>query len=250
MLITNRTIATAHPPSLPPPLMAHASIPRVAVQSRWTFVHFAIAPRGKRCQSAPPEVHVMRGLTAAKRRERRHAARSRTNGGEKWMALAQKLSARHRQTAIALMGRVPRRRITLPAALYKQLEQCVLDRVSSSALKCGGAVRDDGDTVEIWSTTLAAREHPMKCLIHQAARCKRAWEIGAYQVLADGECPLVLACDDETTADDLVLMVAFHFGIPRHRFTLIHMGWPLARTDKLREQGVGPGSCVLLIRQQ
>ena len=87
--------------------MAHASIPRVAVQSRWTFVHFAIAPRGKRCQSAPPEVHVMRGLTAAKRRERRHAARSRTNGGEKWMALAQKLSARHSQTAIAVMGRVP-----------------------------------------------------------------------------------------------------------------------------------------------
>ena len=175
--------------ALPP--MAHARIPRVAVQSRWTFVHFATAARGKRCHSAPPEVRVLRGLTAAKRRERRHALRSRATRAGTWMVLAQKLSARHRQIAIAVMGRVPRRSITLPATVYKELEQCMLDRVSGSALKWGGAVREDGDAVEIWSTAWAARDHPTKRLSHQAARCKRAWEIGAYQVLADGTHPLV-----------------------------------------------------------
>ena len=239
----------AHSPSTAMP-MAHTLIPRVAVHTRWTFAHFATAARGKRCHSAPVEVQVLRGITAAKRRERCHAAHNRTNRSERWVVLAQKLSTLHRHTAIAVMGRMPRRRVTLPAAVYKELEQCMLDHVASSALKWGGAVREVGSTVEIWSTTLAAREHPMKCLINQAARCKRAWEIGAYQVMADGEIPLALTCSGETTADDLVLMVAYRFGVPRDAFMLTHMGWRLAHMGKLSELGVGPGSCVLLIRKQ
>ena len=241
-------IPIAHSPSTTMP-MVHAT-PRVAVQSRWTFVHFAREARGPRCHSAPPEVQVACGVAAAKRRERRARTRQAAIRIERWVALAQKLSALHRHHAVAALGRMQLCRITLPATVFKGLEQCMLEAAASAALKWMGAVREVGNAVEIWSTNVAAREHPMKCLIHHAARCKRAWENGCYQVMADGEVPLVLACNGKTTVRDLALMVSIHFGISLDRFVLTHLGRPMTHAGRrLSQLGVGAGSCVMVFRK-
>ncbi len=107
--------------------------------------------------------------------------------------------------------------------------------------------RVDIDSVEVWAPERAMQEACLQQMLDLVARTLRVAAVGGLQVMLQGHAPLVLSVSLNGKVEDLRAGVLAHWGIgPECAIT--HLGRELPRSGLLRDQGIHPGSWLLVER--
>ena len=239
-----------------------------------TFIHYSVTRQTRRCRSSPPELQVHLSISEAveapssRTRPRRKRRRARPGDDEalsefrslaileKWMMLAQKLANNYRKELLVeacnqmllfkALERLPKKQDAMPTDLFMHTVNSLgISQASFAILFCEGALRRNGDTVEIWAPEIAAPE--VTVLLAQVRRFKLLRERGEFllRIPMDQEfscSPIPLG--DEMTVKDLRAVAAVCCGVLAEKLLMTHLGEELTPPGLLVEEGVMPGSCI------
>lgn len=243
-----------------------------------TFIHYPVARKGRRCRSAPAEIHVDLVIAGAiatansrkpKRRRRRGQPERDDQAiisefravviSEKWHMIAQKLATRVRKLLVeacnqvlahTALARLPSMRETIPTQLFMHIANSLgISQACFVILFCEGILRRNGTAIEIWAPEVPARE--IKLLLAQSRRFKKLQVRGEFLLrLPMGQraaySPIPLG--EDMTVNDLKAVAAVCCGSHAVKLSMTHLGEELMPPGLLVEKGVGPGSFITVTR--
>ena len=239
-----------------------------------TLVHYSVHRDTRRCRSCPPELQVhlsnSEAVEAPSSRTRPRRKRRRARPGddqalsefrslaifEKWLMLAQMLANNYRKElwvvasdavrALKDLSCLPRMQEAIPTDLFMHTANSLaISQASFAILFCEGALRRNGDTVEIWAPEIAAPE--VTVLLAQGRRFKKLRERREFMLRIPmgagfSYSPVPLA--EDMTVRDLKALAAVCCGVLSDKLMMAHLGKELTPSGLLMEEGVMPGSCI------
>ena len=243
-----------------------------------TFIHYSVTRQTRRCRSSPPEVQVHLAIREAiasansrtPRRRRRRRAGARGDDQtlsefrhlaicENWRLLAQRAAIQYRREvwgeartwiiAFKAAQRVPKKVDAVPHHLFKQIANCLDLWHGEFLLLIGaGTLMLRGNEMEIWAPD-TQRSKRQQDLVAYAKLFKGFVERREFvlRIPMDGgvACtPMRLGAD--MTVKDLKAVAAVCCGIISEKLLMTHLGIEL-KTGTLLENGVRPGSCIIVL---
>jgi len=145
---------------------------------------------------------------------------------------------------------VPTLQVTLPTRLFMNVANCVgIYHVAFSVLLCQGVLRRERDNIQIWASKYDLKSSArMKALISHAKTFQMLVARGEFALrLPTDDGPVCCAMKLETnmTIDGLQGIASASTGIAKNKQIITHLGAELV-SGLLTENGVGPGSCVIV----
>ena len=137
-------------------------------------------------------------------------------------------------------------RFSMSAAVYKQVAFWTCSNDASMLWSMGVFRRGKDGTVEIWSSDVVFKDNKVKVLLREAKNYNEAFQKGSFQLAMIGRATRTLKASYNLPVDVLRAVASASYGV-KPGAKLVHLGVEL-KSGTLADNGVGPGSVVLVCR--